>query len=358
MRILALVEDASLAVALTQMPFGHDVVAIDSIEQLEGHDLSFQVALVDLGTTRRGLVGASDIIRSGVSAPCVVVGDENALELAIELAPDASVIVRPFPLEELDARLEELAIFALGLRQEDLESEVHTESALHGDVTASNRAVPVNPVEPAAASRSGEWPPQVQFRKRESENLDPEDQARVERTRSLLAEGAQLERFLDRVPEVVDRRAVAERLLATVEHNLRPLVSVLWVPSEDGGYEPLAQRHLDRDQRVPFDQALFLSFETNLDAVLVVQVDPLQHPVEGIPGVEGETLIAAALRVGEALRGVVMAAGEGYTEVERDQLQLLAVESAPALAVAEVFERMRPRQLPTTTQSPADTSTE
>lgn len=330
MRLLALIEDASLAIGLSQMPFGHDIVAIDSIDQLEGHDLSFQAALIDLGTTRRGLVGASDVIRSGVSVPCVVVGDENPIEMAVELAPDVSVIVRPFSLEEVDARLEELATFALQL--------VQAETAAGGDAGATDLAEPGDAAERAAPGT------RVEFRMRETEPLDPEDQARIERAERLLDEGVQLERFLDRVPEVLDRRAVAERLLTMVEHTLRPLVSVLWVPSEEGRYEVLAARHLESDEHVPFDQALFLSFETNLDAVLVVQVDPLQHPVAGIPGLRGDTLIAVALRVGEALRGVVVAAGNDYTEVDRDQLQLLAVESAPALGMAEAFERLRARR--------------
>ncbi|MDP8962063.1 MAG: hypothetical protein M3N32_10680, partial [Actinomycetota bacterium] len=168
-----------------------------------------------------------------------------------------------------------------------------------------------------------------------------------------LEETAQLARFLDRVPEVVDRRAVAGRLLATVEGDLRPLVSVVWVPDEEGGYEALAARGLERDERVSSAQPLFLSFETNLDAVLVSQVDPSQHPVEGIPGIRGDTLIAAALRVDEAVQGVVTAAGTGFTEFDRDQLQLLALESAPALAVAEVFERLRARRPPSAAESAA-----
>ncbi len=296
MRILVLTEGASLAIALSQLPFAHDIVAIDDIEQLEGHDLSFQVALVDLGSTRRGLVGASDVIRAGVSAPCLVVGDESPIELAVELAPDASVIVSPFSLEELDARLAELATSALRTTPEPSEHEFVTR--------------------------------------------DPglQEHARVELAQRLLDEAAEVERL---APEVTDRRAVAEGLLQAVERELRPLVSVLWVPAKGGGYEPLAGRHLDGDERVPFDQSLFLSFETNLDAMLVVDVDPSRHPVAGIPGIPGETLIAAALRMGEDLQGVVMAAGEGYTEVERDQLQVLAAESAPALAVAEIFERLR-----------------
>lgn len=341
MRILALTEDASLPVALSQLPLGHDVVAIDAIEQLEGHDLSFQVTLVDLGTTRRGLIGVSDVIRSGVSAPCLVVGDENPIELAVQLAPDASVIVPPFTLEELGACLEELI-----LRGHDPQADARTSTST--DHAASGEpSVPDLPASGPAAGRSGDaFPARVEIRMRETEPLDTEERARMEWTGSLLEETAQLERFLDREPEVVDRRAVAARLLARVEGDLRPLVSAVWVPVEEGGYQALAARGLERDQRVPFDQALFLSFETNLDAVLVAQVDPSQHPVVGIPGMFGDTLIAAALRVDEALQGVVMAAGNGFTEFERDQLQLLALESAPALAVAEVFERLRARRPP------------
>ncbi len=332
MRILVLTDEASLAIALSQMPFGHDVVAIDAIEQLEGHDLSFQVAIVDFGSTRRGLVGASDVIRSGVNTPCLVVGDESPIELAVELAPDANVIVRPFSLEELEARLEELATLALQMRQQDVGSENLSRRALGQAKTAL---------------------PPGNFRRRETQPRDREHQARVERTEHLLRETAQIERFLMGAPEVLEPRAVAERLLGTVEHVLRPLVSALWIPDRGGGYEALAARHLDDDARVSFDQSLFLSFETNLDAVLVVQPDPLQHPVAGIPGIKGGTFIAAALRTGDALQGVVMAAGDGYTEVTRDELQLLAAETAPALAVAEIFERLRSRQLPTPVQPAA-----
>ncbi|MFN2556651.1 MAG: hypothetical protein ABR592_07220 [Nitriliruptorales bacterium] len=345
MRILVLTEEATLAIALSQMPFGHDIVAVDSIDQLEGHDLSFQVALVDLGTTRRGLVGVSDVIRAGVSTPCLVVGDESPIDLALELAPDASVILRPFSLEELDAHLEELAVLALRMRQADLETEISAEGALTPD--DDDTAVLVDHTEAAAAAASSLVPQRIDFRSREPQPLDREHQARIERTEGLLDGAAEVERFLEQAPEVVDRRAVAERLLESVEQRLWPLVSALWIPREGGGYEPLAARHLDGDEHVPFDQSLFLSFETNLDSALVAHADPSQHPVVGIPGVQGGTLIAAALRVGEALQGVVIAGGDGYTEADRDQLQLLATESAPALAVAQAFERLRSRRPPT-----------
>lgn len=352
MRILALTEDASLAVALSELPFLHDVLAIGSVEQLEGHDLCFEIALVDLGNTRRGLVGASDVIRSGVIAPCLVVGDESPIELAVELAPDAGVLVRPFSLDELDARLVELAAVPRDLWQVDSETELRAERA-GAERNPAGLQTRASPTEAAAADGWGDdIRREVEFGVREAEPLDPEKQARTESTLSVLAELVQLERFLDQVPEVIDRRAVAERLLEQVEHAMSPLVSVLWVPGEEGHYEALAARRLDGDERVPFDQSLFLSFETNLDAVLISQVDPLQRPVAGIPGIRGETLIAAALRVDEALQGVVMAAGTGYTEVERDQLQLLAVESAPAFAVAEVLERLRAR-LPVVIPPPA-----
>ncbi|MDQ3931404.1 MAG: hypothetical protein M3252_00990 [Actinomycetota bacterium] len=346
MRILALTEDASFAFALSQLPLEHDVVAVDSIEQLGGQDLSFQVALVDLGTTRRGLVGASDVIRSGVSAPCLVVGDENPIELAVQLARNASVLVRPFTLDELDARLEELMIAAHG-RKEWSGTRVGARTAADGDGGGMELAASAGPAVTVPSGPSGDRPVgRVEFRMREAEPLDPEGRARTEWTSSLLEETAQLERFLDRVPEVVDRRAVAGRLLDMVEGNLGPLVSVVWVPEEDGGYAALASRRLESDERVPFDQSLFLSFETNLDAVLVSCLDPMQHPAAGIPGIRGDTLIAAALRNGQALQGVVMAAGNGYTDFERDQLLRLALESVPALAVAEVFERLRSRRPP------------
>ncbi len=181
---------------------------------------------------------------------------------------------------------------------------------------------------------------------RRAEPLDPEERMKIEWAENMLAEASQLERFLDQVPEVVDRRTAAERLLSKIEHDMSPLMSVVWVPDEEGCYQALASRRLDGNERVAFDQSMFLSFETNLDAVLVTRADPLQHPLAGIPGVHGDTLLAAALRSDDALQGVVMAAGTGYTEADRDGLQLLAVQSAPALALSEVLERLRSRRLP------------
>lgn len=352
MRILTLTDDASLSVTLSQLPFGHDVVAIDSVDQLEEHDRFFHVALIDLGTTRRGLVGASDVIRSGVSAPCLVLGDEKPIELAVELAPDASVLVRPFSLEELDASLEELAAAARDRERADLETELAAEPASAWEPGPPDVAVSSGPTATVAASVSSEpvpphvGPPHVEFTVLRAEPLDPQEQTRIAWAENLLAEAAHLERFLDHVPEVVDRRAVAERLLERVEHDMRPLMSVVWVPDDEGRYEALAERRLDSDERVAFDQSMFLSFETNLDAALVSRVDPSQHPLAGIPGIRGETLLAAALRVDDALQGVVMAAGTAYTEADRDRLQSLAVESAPALALAQVVERLRARRLP------------
>ncbi len=168
--------------------------------------------------------------------------------------------------------------------------------------------------------------------------------------RGLLSLAEQLERLAADRPELLDPRAVARSILDEVERELRPEAATLWVPREDATYEAYETSGLGvaAGIRVPQGQALFASFNADVDSVLIEPLDVSQRPVSGIPGLVGESLVAATLRLSRTLVGVVTATGRGFTAAHRARLDSLVSRAAPDLAIAGLIERLAkaPRTAP------------
>jgi hypothetical protein len=94
-RILALTRNASLLVALGSMMRDWEVVSASDVQTAAANEPGAAVALIDLGPTQEGLTAATELYQSGVTIPCVVLGDE------LGASPNAVVLVRPFSLEDL-----------------------------------------------------------------------------------------------------------------------------------------------------------------------------------------------------------------------------------------------------------------
>lgn len=102
MRVLAVTRNTSLVVVLGSMMREWEVVTAEDAEA--GSELAHgaAVTLVDAGTTEQGLKVAQRLYELGVTIPCLLIGDVPA-------GPDAraSVLLRPFSLENLQAAVRE-----------------------------------------------------------------------------------------------------------------------------------------------------------------------------------------------------------------------------------------------------------
>lgn len=103
MRVLAVTTNASLVVALGSMMRDWEVVTVREVERATDEGSGSAVALIDLGETDAGIEAAGKLYNLGILIPCVVIGDKPADDLR------ASVLVRPFSLEELGNAVREAA---------------------------------------------------------------------------------------------------------------------------------------------------------------------------------------------------------------------------------------------------------
>ncbi len=172
------------------------------------------------------------------------------------------------------------------------------------------------------------------------------DMSLTQPLRRVLWLAEELERMLDERPHLLDRRSVTKRIVDEVEEELLPESVTVWLPREDNTYEAYETRGLDVPVgiRVPQEQALFQCFKGDVDAILIEPLDVSQRPVSGIPGLVGESLVAAALRLGQTLLGVVIATGAGFTAAEREGLDSVVFRTSPDLAIAELVERLLARR--------------
>ncbi|MDQ3931405.1 MAG: hypothetical protein M3252_00995, partial [Actinomycetota bacterium] len=175
---------------------------------------------------------------------------------------------------------------------------------------------------------------------------DPVDLPLTSALRRLRALMEELEAMVDERPELLDRRMLADRVAEEIERELRPDATTVWVPREDKTYEAYATRGLDATVgiRVPQEQSLFLSFRTDVDAVLISPLDVSQRPVSGIPGLLGESLVASAVRLDQTLVGIVVATGTGFSVTDRDRLAFLSSRAAPDFALAWLIEHLLGRR--------------
>ena len=95
MRVLAITGNASLVVALGSMMRDWEVVSVRNVQEAVESAHDAVVALIDLGDTTHGVEVADQLYRGGITIPCVVIGDVDTDH------PRASVLVRPFSLEDL-----------------------------------------------------------------------------------------------------------------------------------------------------------------------------------------------------------------------------------------------------------------
>ena len=112
MRVLAVTGNASLVVALGSMMREWEVVNVRNADEATRSAQGAAVALIDMADTDLGLQVADQLYNTGITLPCVIIGDH-----AVE-HPRASVIVRPFSLEDLGGAVKAAAENKPGGNQE------------------------------------------------------------------------------------------------------------------------------------------------------------------------------------------------------------------------------------------------
>jgi hypothetical protein len=102
-RVLAVSGDANLITALTSMMRDWEMEHVRDAKDAAAAAGDATIALIATGSTEKGLEDAQTLWRSGVTLPCLVIGD---------VAPPASarvrVLVRPFTLQDLGAAVAEV----------------------------------------------------------------------------------------------------------------------------------------------------------------------------------------------------------------------------------------------------------
>ncbi|MDQ4130460.1 MAG: hypothetical protein M3133_05645 [Actinomycetota bacterium] len=381
MRVLVVSDDASLAVALSLMGEDREVVFVRAASEVASDDVGrFDTTVIDVGTTNAGLEVVAQLAKAGVAAPCLLLGDVEAPPPH----PDVHVVVRPFSLERLDERLR-LRPWLEGMPQDgrfgrrllgrfrrmsqgpapirghDVSSEDRPyegtsspEDAYEESAPAVRHAVAGWGENDDVEQRGAVGEPRQAAPGPASPRVEPRSYPRFRSATKgthatpstslgrLLSLAEELERLAADRPELLDPRAVARRILDEAERELRPEAATLWLPREDSTYEAYETSGLGVAEgiRVPQGQALFQSFNADVDSVLIEPLDVSQRPVSGIPGLVGESLVAAALRLTRTLVGVVIATGRGFTATQRERLDSLVSRAAPDLAIAGLIERL------------------
>jgi hypothetical protein len=106
-RILAITESASLVIGLTFWPADWEVASQPTPEDVGDADL----LVIDLGDTAAGVAALDRCRADGVACPAVVIGNQPA---AVDLPGQASLLLRPYSLDDLAARIDELLQGAAG----------------------------------------------------------------------------------------------------------------------------------------------------------------------------------------------------------------------------------------------------
>lgn len=219
MRVLAVTTNASLVVALGSMMREWEVVTVRDIERATAEGPGSSVALIDLGETDAGVELAGQLYHNGVTIPCVVIGDKPVD------AERATVLVRPFSLEELGNAVRQAA--AAPTRQRRAEPD-------------GNGAASIAPAVPAPAPVAVEPEPEPFV---EPARFEPETPPEPERSRFGLTK--------IRVPEpepYVEPAPSIESEQAPVEAAVEPAYDLEPTYEPEPAYEPEPEPELAYEQ--------------------------------------------------------------------------------------------------------------
>lgn len=398
-RILTVTADANLAVGLSlRCGDGVEVETVRGVADIqERGDDRFDVALIALQTAARGILAAG-VIREHIDRiPCVVVANT----LPSELPAGVTALKPPFDLDAITDELEravreaesatiraaataeartravpieraELDVRTSAMRSSPPPVSVPTPPPSEDGPATSREPLAEAPADTPDTSEPGvaaapdrELHPAPELDREPDHGpdsgpdsgLDPEREldeeptrpergwSRRERLDRGLVAANELQRLVDEMPQLNDRHAIADALVHEITDGLEGVAAVLWGPDGAGGYEALAWDGVPgavADRRPATSQPLL---RDAIDGHAVFHPPEERRPgyLDGLPGLRGGTVMAAALRADGEMHGVVVVSGGSPAEEDLIGVCALADEHAMAMAIGAHLELLRHR---------------
>lgn len=350
MRVLAVTDDTGAQVVLSVRTSDDlDVVAIRDLDEVgTGDDARFDAVLVrvrDVGRAMSTIVGVRDRV-----------GDLPAILMSTappgDLDDSITVLSPTTDIEQL-----EQAIRAAVVRPPPRDRGPVDDPELAGSPRSRHRA--------RRRGRSRGRLMQLFLRRRsepqpepDSESLpDPRSRAAVgpqptdlpspEDLRAGLRAANRVQQLVDQVPQLTSRSAVGHLVVDNMWEAFQAEAVVLWAPNGAGSLEAISWRGVSPAvlrHEPSSEQPLLADLLDGTDALAYRWEERFPTYLDGLPGLRGDSLIAAALRVADETHGVVVAAGRDYHEIHAGQLSELVGDYATLLAIAAHLELLRRRR--------------
>ena len=203
---------------------------------------------------------------------------------------------------------------------------------------------------PAVAARAPEPARGWKLRRRPTRTAAPETSSEaplVVRLKRAAASARELDHLIEQMPFLADIGAMAEGLIGEIDRQFVCAIASVSVRRE-AGYEVVGSRGLSRVEAgmiIPDTQSLFSDVLKTREGVLIQPVDLAQGLVAGIGGARTEAMMVAPALVNGEVAAMVVVGGERFAEADLDRLTDLAAEAAPGLAVAELLDHLRARNV-------------
>lgn len=373
MRVLAFTTSTDLTLALQLLRGDWEVAAVSGPHERDPAD--FDVVVVDLADGADGAV--RDLRRRWPDVPRLVVG---AMRPAV--GADAW-LARPFTVEELRERIAELAAPAgagerpgllgrIGRRLRPSRDPAPTWSA-RGPApgpraaggngarpagAAAGRA-PVAP-QPAGATAAGAgWQAPArpdggatahqgtaQDGQHGAAHAAPRRPPREplvapDEVAGLVMPLVRVERLLDEAPALADPSVPARRLLEALGSEGRVRSAAVWIRRSDGTYDAVAARgagSVQHGRRLASAPALFRALPDVSERALLLPATDVA--VAGLPGVQGEAVLAVGVHAGGMMLAAVVLCGAFDRDLLAEVRDIVA-EHAGSLRIACLLWRLR-----------------
>ncbi len=365
MRVLAVSDDTSMQVVLSLRTSSDlDIVAVSDLDELgPGERVDFDAVLVAMREIGRAMAAIVDARERLGDRPVVLV----AASPPAELDPSITPIRTASDLEQIESVIRN-AVERWASR--DTGSSDGSEHESGGDRERARRSGRRRRSRGLfTARRLGPWrdsgpEPEEEEHEEEEEGAGAEDgpapstTSRPDREpqapelpstgdlRAALRAAGRLQELADEVPQLASRPAVGHLVVDLVWETFDPDAVVLWALNGGGKFEAISWRGVSPSvlrHKPSSEQPLLADLLEETDSLAYTSEERFPAYLEGLPGLRGNSVIAAALRTEGETHGIVVAAGTGYHRVQANHLRELVADHAYLLAIAAHLELLRRR---------------